>query len=372
MLQARLRKQLGSFVLDLAVQCRGPVTGLFGPSGCGKTTLLNCLAGVTPIDRGRIRIGQTTWLDTDGRVNVAARDRRVGYVFQDSLLFDHMSVLENVTYGRPNNGPSPPRRPISGPRLEEVVEVLEIADLLERMPAELSGGQRRRVAIARALLRNPDLLLLDEPLTGLDAELAGRVIVYLKRALDAFAIPALYVSHSISDVLYLCDEAVVLSGGRLVAQGRPRVVITRRGILNDRHLMELQNVFTVKLLAINQEDRSIRCALGDGELTIYGESPRGRRELTLAIHACDIVLALHRPEAISARNALRGTVRRIEPVGSKVLVFVEVGAARGGTPASHRLQWMVEVGRAAVAELDLRPGAECFAIVKATAIHILG
>lgn len=352
-LEAKICKRLGSFVLDVDVVCPKRVTGLFGVSGCGKTTFLNCLAGVVTTDCGRIRLGETTWLDTDGGVNLPVRERRVGYVFQESLLFGHMNVLRNVTYGLA-------KRP-GGPGLDDVAGVLEIGDLLERMPGELSGGQQRRVAIARALLRNPAMLLLDEPLTGLEADLAGRVLVYLKRALDVFGIPTVYVSHSISDIVYLCDDAVVLSGGKVIGQGPPGVVMARRGVLDERHLMELQNVFEAEFVSTQAEDRSIRCRVGENDLTVYGSLPGDRATLTLAVHACDIVLSTQRPQGLSARNALPGTVRRVEPVGSKVLVFLDVG-----------VEWMVEVGRAAVAELGLREGAAVFAIVKATAIRILG
>jgi len=353
MLEAKTCKRFGAFALDVDVACPQRVTGLFGVSGCGKTTFLNCLAGVATVDVGRIRLGDATWLDTDRGVNVPMRERRVGYVFQDSLLFGHMNVLRNVTYGLAKGS--------GGPGLDDVVRVLEIGDLLGRMPGELSGGQQRRVAIARALLRRPALLLLDEPLTGLEADLAGRVIVYLKRALDAFGIPTVYVSHSISDIAYLCDDVVVLSDGKVIGQGPPGVVMARRGVLDERHLMELQNVFEAGLVSAEAEDRSILCRVGGNDLTVYGSRPGGRETLTLAIHACDIVLATQRPRGLSARNALPGTVRRVEPVGSKVLVFLDVGA-----------EWMVEVGRAAVAELGLREGVEVFAIVKATAIRILG
>ncbi len=354
MLSARLQKHRGDFLLDLDVTCPRRVTGLFGTSGCGKTTLLDCLSGVTRPDAGRIQLGESTWFDAAERRSVPVRHRRVGYVFQDSLLFGHMSVLANITYGQCPQG--------CGPQLDEVARVLEIGDLLERRPAELSGGQQRRTAIARALLRDPALLLFDEPLTGLDVALAGRVIVYLKRVLDAFDIPAIYVSHSISDIVYLCDDVIVLDGGGVIAQGAPAIVITGRGVLSDQHLRELENVFPAKLLGDDETDQSIRCRLGEQDLLLYGRLAEKTDDVVLSVRACDIVLASERPRHISARNALAATVRRVEPVGVKVLVFIDMGAG---------VQWMVEVGRAAVAELGLRPEARVFAIVKATAIQTL-
>ncbi len=354
MLSATLQKRRGDFLLDIDATCPHRVTGLFGASGCGKTTLLDCLAGVARPDAGRIQLGESTWFAAAARCNIPVRHRRVGYVFQDSLLFGHMTVLANITYGQ--------RRGASGPRLEDVLDVLEIGDVLERRPAELSGGQQRRVAIARALLRDPALLLFDEPLTGLDVGLAGRVIVYLKRVLDAFEIPAVYVSHSISDIVYLCEDVIVLDSGRVIAQGPPRNVIAARGVLSDQHLRTLENVFPARLIDTDAEQQSVRCRLGDQDIVLYGRLTETRDEVVLAVRACDIVLASQRPGRISARNALTATVSRVEPVGAKVLVFIDMGSG---------VQWMVEVGRTAVAELGLRPEAKIYAIVKATAIQAL-
>ena len=352
MLHAHVKKQFGSFRLDVSVESRVRITGLFGPSGCGKTTFLNCLAGITRPDAGTIQLHHDTWFGTEQGADWPVCRRRVGYVFQDSLLFNHMSVLKNITYGHKPDS--------AGPRVEEVVDVLEIAGCLDRMPDELSGGQRRRAAVARALLRNPALLLFDEPLTGLDAALAGRIIVYLKRVLDTFAIPAVYVSHSISDIAYLCEEVIVFEKGRVVVQGPPASVVTHAGVLNDHHLSELLNVFDAYRIATDPLDQSIRCRIGENELLIYGPHDDQREHLTLAIHACDIVLAARKPDRISARNAVPGTIERIEPLGTKVLIFLDVG-----------VRWIVEIGRAAVAELGLKPGVQVFAIVKATAIQVL-
>jgi len=354
MLSATFQKRRGDFLLDIDVTCGRRVTGLFGTSGCGKTTLLDCLSGVTRPDAGRIQLGESIWFDAAERCSVPVRRRRVGYVFQDSLLFGHMTVLDNITYGRRPHG--------HGPQLDEVVDVLQIGDLLDRRPAELSGGQQRRTAIARALLRDPALLLFDEPLTGLDVSLAGRVIVYLKRVLDTFDIPAIYVSHSISDIIYLCEDAIVLDGGRVTAQGVPATVITGRGVLSDQHLRELENVFPARLIGTDAAEQSVRCRLGDQDLVLYDRLTERKDEIVLAVRACDIVLAPQRPGLTSARNVLATTVTRVEPVGAKVLVFIDMGSG---------VQWMVEVGRAAVAELGLRPEARVFAIVKATAIQTL-
>ena len=352
MLNVRARKQLGDFPLDVYMRCRRRVTALFGPSGSGKTTVLNCIAGLTRPDDGEIKLDETVFYAREPLTDLPIRERRIGYVFQDSLLFEHMSVRDNLLYGRKKAG--------GGPAFDEVVDVLAIRHRLDRRPHELSGGEQRRVAIGRALLSDPALLLLDEPLTGLDAALAGRVMVYLKRVLDTFDIPAIYVSHSISDVIYTCDEVVVLDGGRAVAKGAPTEVIARRGVLDDRHLADLQNVFNATDAEYDDEKAAIQCRIGRGRLMIYSETADRSPRPTLSIRANDIILAAERPKRISARNILSATVDRIAPIGGKVLVFIDVG-----------VPLMVEVGPAAVAELGLAPGADVIAIVKASAIQVL-
>ena len=352
MLRATVTKKLGGFTLDVSIQSDVRVTGLFGPSGSGKTTLLNCIAGLLDPEKGDIELSNTPYFASDPPANLPIRERRVGYVFQDSLLFEHMSVRANLLYGRNRGG--------DGPGFDDVVDVLALGPQLARKPRELSGGEQRRVAIGRALLSNPAILLFDEPLTGLDAALAGRVMVYLKRVLDRFAIPALYVSHSISDVIYFCDEVVVLRDGRVVTQGPPGEVITRRGVLDDRHLTDLRNVFTASDANYDQEHAAVRCRIGPLELLVYSATPERTPTPTLAIRANDIILAAARPERISARNVLPAMVQRVEPVGGKILVFIDVGTT-----------WIVEVGPAAVEELSLKPGAAVFAVIKASAIELL-
>jgi len=352
MITARIQTQLGDFSLDVDLACGGRVVGLFGPSGCGKTTLLHCVAGILAPARGRIALNGDTWLDRAAGVDVPVPLRRVGYVFQEALLFPHMCARDNVLYGH--------RRGAAGPRFEQVVDVLHLGPLLDRQPGTLSGGEQRRVAIARALMRAPALLLLDEPLTGLDAAMAGRVLVHLREILDTFNIPAIYVSHAPSDVVYLCDEAVVLRDGRVTAVGPPSEVVIRRGALTRRHLADLRNVFRLPVEAVDAERESVCCALGGATLTVYGAPAVAGQSATLAIRASDIVLAAERPARISARNVLPARVQRVEPVGGRVIVFVDVGAV-----------WMVEVGGVAVEELAIAPGRDVFAVVKASAIEIL-
>lgn len=201
---------LAHYTLDVSIDIHAPATALYGPSGSGKTSLIETIAGLRTPVRGSVVIDGHTLFDRAAGVNVPARERRVGYVPQDDALFPHMSVRRNIEYsGR-------------GAATDGVVDVLEIKHLLARSVRELSGGERKRVALARALLSDPAVLLLDEPLSGVDFELRNRVLDYLVRVRRDFAIPLVYVTHARDEAAALCDEMVVLERGRVAGRERLR------------------------------------------------------------------------------------------------------------------------------------------------------
>lgn len=205
--------RLGGTTLELDFALTDNVTAVFGPSGSGKTSALELVAGLRKPDRGQIKLDGEVLADAARRGFVPARLRRIGYVPQDLALFPHLSVRRNIEFGKRDDA-----------SLGKLTEVLGIESLIDRMPASLSGGEKQRVAIARALMSEPRLLLLDEPLASLDDALKDRLLEYLKRVRDEFAIPILYVTHSISEVVALCREVVVLRGGRCVQRGRSEEV----------------------------------------------------------------------------------------------------------------------------------------------------
>lgn len=212
---------LSDFALELEVEVSAQVTAVFGPSGSGKTSALELVAGLRRARAGRIELNGRLLFDAESGYELPARLRRMGYVPQDDTLFPHLSVEQNLRYGTKSH-------PTSDTLFifERVVSVLELEPVLGRGTTHLSGGERRRVALARALLSSPELLLLDEPLTGLDEKLKAKVIPYLKRVNAAFSVPCLYVTHDPEEVLALCDEVLVLERGRLVSRGRPADVFT--------------------------------------------------------------------------------------------------------------------------------------------------
>jgi molybdate transport system ATP-binding protein len=211
MIEARFCGRVGTFQLDAAFSApeRG-ITGLFGPSGSGKTTLLRCLAGLTRL-AGTLSVGEEIW--QDARNFLPPHRRHAAYVFQDADLFAHLDVRGNLDYGLRRAG-----KP-SIARFEEVVRLLGLEGLLTRAVAGLSGGERQRVAIGRALLSQPRLLLMDEPLAGLDDGAKAEILPYLERLHAAVSIPMILVSHDLGDIARLADHLVVMKGGVVIACG---------------------------------------------------------------------------------------------------------------------------------------------------------
>ena len=201
----------GDFTVELAERIQARIVALYGPSGAGKTSVLESIAGLRHPQQGILRIGDHTLFDSEARIVVPPHQRNVGYVPQDLALFPHMNVRHNIFYGAGSESAVSP---------EHVLNLLELGPMLGRAVTALSGGERQRVALARALMASPSLLLLDEPLAALDAGLRERILPYLERVRDEFAIPMLYVSHAAAEVRTLADWVVVLDKGHVARSGR--------------------------------------------------------------------------------------------------------------------------------------------------------
>ncbi len=208
-LQVSIQKQLEAFALQVSfVLASHGITVLWGASGSGKTTLLQCLAGLLRPDAGRIACREAVWFDAERGVCLAPERRRLGYVFQDVRLFPHLSVRSNMLFGRRFRG-------LSGVSFEDVVALLGLGRLLHRTPSDLSGGEKQRVAVGRALLACPELLLMDEPLTGLDRGKREEIMAYVKAIPERFGVPVLYVTHSDAERRFLADRVLNLEDGKL-------------------------------------------------------------------------------------------------------------------------------------------------------------
>ena len=208
-MQVSIQKQLEAFALQVSfVLASHGITVLWAASGSGKTTLLQCLAGLLRPDAGRIACREAVWFDAERGVCLAPERRRLGYVFQDVRLFPHLSVRSNMLFGRRFRGPS-------GVSFEDVVALLGLGRLLHRTPSDLSGGEKQRVAVGRALLACPELLLMDEPLTGLDRGKREEIMAYVKAIPERFGVPVLYVTHSDAERRFLADRVLNLEDGKL-------------------------------------------------------------------------------------------------------------------------------------------------------------
>ena len=214
MLSVDVEKRLGEFMIAASFEAAGGATALFGPSGSGKTSIVNMIAGLVRPDRGRIALDDQALFDSAARTNMPAHRRRVGYVFQEGRLFPHLTVAQNLDYGRWMSGL--PRDP---PERDRIVELLDIGHLLPRRPGHLSGGERQRVAFGRALRMKPRLLLLDEPLASLDRARKLEILPYLARLRDDTKVPMIYVSHQAGEIMRLASQVVRIEGGRVQAVG---------------------------------------------------------------------------------------------------------------------------------------------------------
>jgi molybdate transport system ATP-binding protein len=306
------------FELDLKFEIAHRFTALFGPSGSGKTSTLSIIAGFLRPQCGAVRVAGRTLLDTAAPRCLSPERRHVGMVFQDSLLFPHLSVEGNLRYGQRHRRGS--RRPMD---FGQVVEVLEIGPLLRRLPRNLSGGEAQRVALGRALLSSPELLLMDEPLAGLDAALRVRVLAYLDRVVRQWDIPTLFVTHSQADVRRVAQSAVVIEKGRLVATGTPEEALSRPEPLGWDTPVGPMNLLRVERVELR--DGHAVGHVGSQELFLpFAELPR-QDPLFVQFSPSDVILSREDVSGLSARNHLRGKVCQLVATAKGVFVAVDIG-----------------------------------------------
>ena len=356
-ISARFAGSLGPFSLDVAFEApaRG-ITALYGPSGCGKTTILRCIAGLRRMD-GSLSVAGQVWQDDRAGVFRRPYERSVGYVFQEASLFPHLSVRRNLLYGA--------RRASRGRRQDllqfgDVVGLLGVSNLVDRSPAVLSGGERQRVAIGRALLSQPRLLLMDEPLAGLDQATKEGILPYLEALHERLSMPILYVSHDIREVARLADTIVVLSNGRPVCTGQIEEILERLDLELGAGPFEAGVVLRARVAGHDLRFQMTRLVLNGQEIVIPGADLLVGDEVRLRIRARDVALATVRPDAISVRNILSGTVLEIveDPHTAFAEVLVDIGGGR----------LRARITRDASADLRLAVGTRVYALVKSISI----
>jgi len=360
-LSAHIKKRLSGagreFTLEVDFALSPGVTILFGASGAGKTTLLDCLAGLIRPDSGHIAFANESWFDERLRINIPVRARGIGYVFQDLALFPHLSVEQNVQYGISRLDASERRA-----RTDAVLESFRIAHLRGRKPGEISGGERQRVALARALVTDPRLLLLDEPLAGLDAPTKSKIVDDLRAWNSAHRIPILYVTHDREEVFALGERVLALEKGRIITQGTPHEVMTAPRQELVAQLAGFENIFDATVIATHEDRGTMTCRLGDSDVEL--ETPMVRAEigatLRVGVRAGDILLATIKPQGLSARNLLPGMLVSAEQRDVRVIAKVDCG-----------VEMEVHLTLAARDSLDLKRGAEIWLVLKTHSCHLM-
>jgi len=355
MLEVDIEHRLADFSLDIHFRAGRGLTALFGRSGAGKTSVVNAIAGLLRPRRGRIVTDGSVLLDTEHGICVPTHRRRVGYVFQEGRFFPHLTVRQNLTFGR-WFAPARERRAAG---LDDVVDLLGIANLLDRRPGRLSGGEKQRVAIGSALLASPRLLLMDEPLASLDARRKDEILPYLERLRDEARVPIVYVSHSIAEVTRLATTIVLISAGRVHAVGPVQKVMGRAELYPLAGRFEAGAVLAARITAHDPRWSLTRLSGEFGELTVpHLDAPVGTA-LRVRIRARDVILAVTRPTDISALNVLAAEVERLVPMEEGA---VEVQLRLGG----ERL--LARITRRSGEALGLAAGRKVFAVIKTVAI----
>ena len=347
--------RLGDFALDAGFASDGGVTALFGRSGSGKTSLVRIIAGLIRPDHGRISLDGDILVDTARGIFVPCHKRRFGYVFQEARLFPHLSVRQNLLYGR---WFAP--RTARGDGLDRIADLLGITSLLDRAPARLSGGEKQRVAIGRALLSAPRLLLMDEPLAALDDDRKAEILPYLERLRDGMKIPIVYVSHSVAEVARLADRVIILKDGRVDAAGPASQVLSGPSLSSAVDRRAAGSVLAGTVESVDPQQGLATIRLTTARLLVPNARIAVGSTVRLQIPARDVMIATTHPQGLSALNIIEG---RIAGITADAEGMVDIGIDCGGDIIHARITGL------SGQRLDLQPGKPVFAVIKTVALE---
>lgn len=354
MIEIRVRKALGDFTLDADIDAPPQgITALFGKSGSGKTSLVRAIAGALKPDSGRIVVGDRVFFDSERGIDLPINRRGVGYVFQDARLFPHLSVKGNLLYGyKRANG----RRKLE---IADVVELLGISGVLERRTHALSGGEKQRVAIGRALLAQPELLIMDEPLSSLDPARKSELLPYIENLRNEFGLPIFYISHAFSEVVRLADQLAVIDAGKVIRCG-PLIELASEPALSPLFgRFEAGSVIDCTVLAHDDDVELSTLSFPGGQLRVPRIDLGLGEPLRVRIRARDVALSLSRPMDVSITNRLPGRLVAIaDQSGPYTEAIVDVG---GGVTIRSLIT------RESAIRLGLEPGLAVWALVKTVA-----
>lgn len=355
MIEVEIAHRFDRFALDVRFATQGAgLVALFGRSGAGKSSVVSAIAGTLRPQRGRIRIGDTLLFDAAAGIDVPIERRAVGYVFQDARLFPHLTVERNLRFGLARARGRP--QTIA---FDRVVDLLGLRALLRARPWSLSGGERSRVALGRALLAQPRVLLLDEPLAALDQARKAEILLYIEELRDAFALPIVYVSHAIEEVVRLAQSVVLLSDGRVVASGATEAIMADSDLHPFVGRFEAGGVLNCVVREHDEEYGISTLDFVGGELRVPRVDAAPGVALRVRIRARDVMLSLSRPIDVSATNKLHCRIVRLV---ERPQTFVDVELAAGEARLTALLT------RESVARLALEPGLAVWALVKSVAV----
>jgi molybdate transport system ATP-binding protein len=361
-LVASIRKQrrgasFSSFVLDVSIEAASGITILFGPSGAGKSTLLDCIAGLVRPDAGKIVVGVDVLFDSAVNIQLLPQERRIAYVFQSLALFPHFTVEENIEYGLADVSEQERHA-----RVAEILEAFHIRKIRNQKPGQISGGERQRTALARSLVTAPRVLLLDEPLTGLDAALKTAIVEDLRAWNAARRIPILYVTHSREEVDALGERVIAIDNGRVVSHGMPSEVLDAPRRKPLAQAVGFENLLSATVVHLRESDGVMRVRLGESMCEIevpLAHAGVGDR-VEVAIRAGDILLATERPRGLSARNTLEGEIVSLERRGAMCVARVDCG-----------VMFIVHITPGAVRALELSAGKPVWLVLKTHSCHFV-
>jgi len=361
-LVARLRKErrgtrASDFVLDVSFEVPSGITILFGPSGAGKSTLLDCIAGLLRPDSGRIAAGEKVLFDSATQTDLPPQARNVAYVFQSLALFPHLTVEQNVEFGLHHLQAADRQQ-----RAAAILEAFRAEKLKNRKPDQISGGEKQRIALARSLVTNPRLLLLDEPLTGLDAALKSSIVEDLRAWNTANRIPILYVTHSREEADALGERVIAIENGRIVSQGAPMEVLDAPRRIRLAQSAGFENLLPGTVLDLREPDGVMRVRLAGSscEMEVPLAHASAGDRVQVAIRAGDILLAAERPRGLSARNIFEGKITFLEQRGAMFLARVDCG-----------ISFAAHVTPGAVRALELSSGKQVWLVVKTHSCHLV-
>ncbi len=348
-LEVFLKRDDWNLQLDLDLQLEG-ATAIFGHSGAGKTTLLRILAGLEQVPGCRVGYAGQTWQDDDAGVWIPPHKRRLGYVFQESSLFEHLSVRGNLSYAR--------KRARGTLDTDRALKQLGVGELMDRRIATLSGGEKQRVAIFRALLSYPQLILMDEPVVALDAASRESVLRCIQLCHREIGAPIVYVSHALDEVARLADRIVLVKDGRLVTVGPAAEVLLHPDILA-RPDEGLETLVEARVREIDARYGLVRLGFAGGDLWVTDGHLQEGQLVRVRIMARDLSLTLERQQGTSIQNIVAGRIVHIRAADSAQII-VELDA--GG------VHLLAQITRRSAVRLGLEPGLRVFAQIKSVAL----